>query len=199
MTAMVVSAAGLSLEDLRDAYAHRFPNRPGLWVDKGWLMGVWVIGALFARHGDYYGAFPHGFLERIDAMFPARRALLHLFSGSVQSVPGATTLDIRPECAPDVVHDAHLPLPFPSGAFDLVLADPPYTPTDAKHYGTRGINRALVMRNTRPVVEPGGYLLWLDTVRPMYRKTDWQQVGAIAVLISTNTRVRCLSIFRAVP
>ena len=183
---------------LRDNYALSFPKYPSMWVDKGWLMGVWVIGNLYARKTNYYGAYPHRFLDRVRSMFPERKKVLHLFAGVVEPLDNEITLDIRPELLPMVVADAHDLLPFSDSTFDLVLADPPYTPKDAEHYGTKGVNRAKVMRNLRPSVIPGGYLCWLDTVRPMYRRQDWKQVGAIAVLVSTNTRVRCLSIFKAV-
>jgi hypothetical protein len=66
------------------------------------------------------------------------------------------------------------------------------------NYGTPMISRGKVMRSIRPVVQTGGHLCWLDTVRPMYSKLLWKQVGAVAVLVSTNTRTRCLSIFEAV-
>ena len=186
------------LEMWRDNYAAAFPRYPSMWVDKGWLMGVWLFGRLYGERVDYYGTYPYGFLDRVRALFPDRRKTLHLFSGVVKPEPNEFTLDIRADLAPSVIADAHKPLPFTSSTFDFVLADPPYTPKDAENYGTKGVNRAKIFRNLRPVVTTGGYLCWLDTMRPMYRREDWKQVGAVAVLVATNTRIRCLSIFKAV-
>ena len=186
------------LEMFRDSYTISFPKYPSMWVDKGWLMGVWLFGRLYGEKVDYYGAYPHGFLDRVYSLFPDRNKTLHLFSGMVKAKDNEVTLDVQTTLAPSIVADAHKTLPFKPSTFDLVIADPPYTPKDAKNYGTKGVNRAKIFRNLRPVVMTGGYLCWLDTVRPMYRKEDWKQVGAVMVLIATNTRIRCLSIFKAV-
>jgi hypothetical protein len=188
----------MTLEERAEAYHATFPKYPKMWVDGGWLMGVWVIGALYKRpNPEYYGAFPHGFARRTLSMFPDRVKTLHLFSGTIQAGIGEITTDINPILKPSVVADARH-LPFQVGSFDLVVADPPYSTKDAENYGYGMPSRLHVVRGVRSIVPTGGYLCWLDTVRPMYSKLLWKQVGTVMVLVSTNTRTRCLSIFEAV-
>lgn len=87
--------------------------------------------------------------------------------------------------------------PYQTRAFDLVLADPPYTAEDATRYGTPMIRRDVVMREIRKVVERGANLVWLDTVTPMWRKKDWHLWGLIGIVRSSNHRVRFAHIFGA--
>ena len=186
----------LSLEERTALYSQAFPKYPSLWFDKGWLMGVWVLGNMYKRANGYYGAFPGNFLKRTLSLFPDRTKTLHLFSGTLAAQPGEVTVDcqVTDTVHPSVVADAKK-LPFDAGMFDFVLADPPYTSKDAENYHTPMISRRHVMAEIARVMVPGGMLAWLDTVRPMYRATEWQQVGGIMVLVSTNTRARCLSLF----
>lgn len=166
-----------------------------MWVDKGWLMGVWVLGQLYRRErAGFYGAYPGNYLKRVLSLFPDAPQPLHLFSGTVHH---GVTCDCNLALKPTVVADAHR-LPFRDGAFSLVLADPPYSAKDAEQYHTKMINRHRVLKGLRRIVSPGGHCAWLDTVRPMYSKLEWKQVGGVMVTVSTNTRTRQLAIFEAV-
>ena len=187
----------MTLQERADAYHAAFPKYPTMWADKEWLMGVWVLGNMYKRANGYYGAFPGNFLKRTLALFPDRSKMLHLFSGTLPATPGVVTVDcqVTDLVHPTVVSDGRY-LPFLDGTFDFVLADPPYSAKDALNYATPMVSRRHVMAEVARVVKPGGHLAWLDTVRPMYRATEWTQVGGVMVLVSTNTRTRCLSIFR---
>ena len=190
----------LELQDRVDAYHEAFPKYPQLYLDKGWLMGVWVLGNMYKRANGYYGAFPGNFLKRVLSLFPDRTNTLHLFSGTLVAQQDEVTVDCQATdtVKPSIVADAKK-LPLSNASFDFVLADPPYTSKDAENYGTPMISRRHVMAEVARIIEPEGYLAWLDTVRPMYRAVEWKQVGAIMVLVSTNTRARCLSIFERKP
>lgn len=74
----------------------------------------------------------------------------------------------------------------------MAAADPPYTPQDAKKYGVKMVNRIHALIELARVVRAGGHLAWLDTMKPMYRKKEWRLFGEIAVVRSTNHRVRML-------
>lgn len=187
----------LTLSDRAQAYQEAFPKYPCMVVDKGWLMGVWVLGNMYKRTSGYYGAFPGNFLRRALSMFPDRTRTLHLFSGTLIAGPGEVTVDCQTtDLVKPMVEANAKNLPFPNGSFDFVLADPPYSTIDASKYGTPMPSRRHVMVELARVVEPGGMVAWLDTVRPMYRAAEWTQVGGVMVLVSTNTRTRCLSIFQ---
>ena len=186
----------MTLSERAVAYSTTFPKYPSIWVDKDWLMGVWVLGNMYKRANGYYGAYPGNFLKRVLSIFPDRAKTLHLFSGTLIAQPGETTVDcqVTDYARPTVIANAKK-LPFTCGMFDFVLADPPYSAADATKYGTPMPSRRHVMAEVARVTSPGGHLAWLDTVRPMYRAEEWKQVGGIMVLVSTNTRARCLSIF----
>ncbi len=85
-----------------------------------------------------------------------------------------------------------------TGYFDLVLADPPYSPADAKKYGTPMPNRGKILQALRRVTRRGGSCVWLDTQWPMHRKTQWKTYGQIGLVRSTNHRVRLVTFFEAV-
>ena len=82
--------------------------------------------------------------------------------------------------------------------FPLVIADPPYSAEDAKRYGTPMVNRVKALDALAAVVPVGGHLVWLDTAWPMHSKQQWLTVGLIAIVRSTNHRVRLLSVFERV-
>jgi len=177
------------------SYADSFPKFPPLRSDDRWIDGVWMLGNNYKGSG-YYGAYPPGYLKRIEALFPDVRGarVLHPFAGSLRGVHGVR-VDVNPANVPDVVADAAC-LPFPSASFDLVLADPPYSSEDAKRYGTKMVNRRAVIAELARVTDGDGYLVWLDTVWPMFSKRDWHCFGQIGVVRSTNHRVRLVSLFQ---
>jgi SAM-dependent methyltransferase len=159
-------------EQRADAYNATWPERPPLVTSGRWLY--------------------------VMTLFPNAGRVLHLFSGTVSS-PGSVSVDLvrrGPGC-PSVLADA-CHLPFADGTFDLALADPPYSAPDAEKYGTPMVNRRKALREIARVTSEGGHLVWLDTVKPMYRNADWRLFGEVAVLRSTNHRVRCSFMFERV-
>lgn len=176
---------------------------------------TWMTGQNYQGSG-YYGSYPPAFLKRMRSMFDLDLSLLHLFSGSIRSgAYGArteVTFDINPALEPDVVGDAlQLGSYFESNSFDLILADTPYSDDDARRYAQqyRGIegpelekvkmpSRKLVIQECFKVLKPGGFLVWMDTVHPMYRKKEFDLVGLISIVRSTNHRYRGCPVFQKV-
>jgi len=184
-------------DERADLYHETFPHFPAMWSDGRWLMGVWMLGQNY-RGSGYHGAYPPKYLKRILSMFPDAdpRRTLHLFSGSLPRGP-YTRVDLRADVDSDVRANAEA-LPFPAGAFELILADPPYSGEDAERYGTPMVDRRRVFAECTRVLMPGGNLIWLDMVHPMYRKSDLRLWGTIAVVRSTNHRVRMVTMFERV-
>jgi SAM-dependent methyltransferase len=189
----------LTAANRAELYNKAFPRYPAVWSDKDWLMGQWNLGAMYVGSG-YYGSFPPGLLKRVMPMFPDAKQVLHLFSGSLPS-GRYTRLDFRMNrddgVVPDVRGDAHA-LPFLTGSFDLAIADPPYSAEDAVHYGVAMVDRRRVFHECTRVLKPGGNLVWLDSVHPMYRKTDLRLWGQIGIVRSTNHRYRILTMLQRV-
>ena len=200
----------MNTEDRANLYNARFPKRPPL-QGVGMLTGTWMIGACYRNPNKLYGAYPHGYLERVYSMFPDARSALHVFSGGMTEAaarehlpPACRDLELvdikgpedgrHPTWQGDI---AEMPASWRS-RFDLILADPPYSHTDAEVYGTPMVNRGAVIRALRRVAKPGANLVWLDQVWPMHRKSDWKVWGTVGLLRSTNHRVRMISFFSAV-
>lgn len=186
----------LTLKDRANFYSEKFPKFPPLRVDDRWIDGMWIMGNNYHTSG-YYGAYPHGYLNRITSLFPDCKKVLHLFAGSL--VKGDyTRFDIKPEFA-DVVGDASkLSSYFNKKTFDLIYADPPYSVEDCEHYGTCMINRNKVLKECVSILKVGGFIVWLDQVLPMFRKDELQMIGVIGMVKSTNHRFRVITIFQRV-
>jgi len=189
----------LTLADRAALYNSRWPTRPPMVGTDRWLTGVWMGGNNY-RGSGYYGSYPPGYLDRVTTLFPdiPPDMTLHLFAGSVQAGQGLR-LDIRADMNPDIVGDAHdLGNLVGEGRFGLILADPPYSKEDSAKYGTGPVNRKRVVGECAKALRPGGFLVWLDTVLPMYRKADVLLVGTVGIAGSTNHRVRMAFVWQRV-
>jgi hypothetical protein len=174
----------------------RFPR--SLFVaEDGRVVGTWIMGNDYRVKSAYYGGYPAGYLRRIAALFPDRKRVLHVFSGKVDlaAMPG-DTVDCNRALKPTYVADAHDLSDVPLDAYDLVLADPPYSVEDAERYQTTMVKRNVVLRSLAAGLRPGARLVWLDQVLPMYRKDEWAVEAVIGMVKSTNHRFRVTTIFR---
>jgi hypothetical protein len=158
-----------------------------------------MVGNNYRNPVKYYGAYPATYLKRIHALFPDAQKVLHLFSGVTETGlwPVEHTLDINPDLHPTFVGDAARVHEIDGlSTYDLVLADPPYSHTDAAKYGYKLPNKRQTMLSVANIVAPNGYLVWLDVTLPMFRKVLWSLVGTIGLIRSTNHRVRGIFIFQ---
>jgi hypothetical protein len=194
----------VTLADRAAAYAQAFAKFPAshlrVVLESGGdcLYGTWLIGNDYKNSSRYYGAYPHGYLDRVRALFPdvpdvTGARVMHIFSGSLgpgnyERVDQLQEAEIRASVTdlPNIVLNWR-PV--------LILADPPYSQDDAKKYGTLMIDRGDVFRSLARITDPGAHVVWLDTVWPMHRKAEWRTVGRICLVRSTNHRVRLISIF----
>jgi hypothetical protein len=159
------------------------------------LYATWVLGNDYRSRSGFYGSYPPRFLDRVMALFPdARGDVLHAFSGSLPTGQ-YVRLDVNAALQPDVVGSVYDAPDLFAAPFRLVVADPPYTSTDATRYGTPMVNRGRATRALAAVTAAGGHMAWLDTTWPMHRKVEWTTVGFVTVVRSTNHRVRVLTLF----
>jgi hypothetical protein len=177
----------------------RLIGTPYLVHENGWTAGTWVMGNRYGKRTDYYGAYQDNFLKRVDALFPDRRRVLHLFSGEVDTAafPG-DTLDISPQRNPTYCCNAETCEGVPLADYDFVLGDPPYSESDAEHYGAPMVSRNKVIRALSAGLRPGARIAWLDQVYPMYSKTLLKPEALIGISGSTNHRFRVLAVFRRI-
>lgn len=199
----------MTLEERVNFYNLTFPNWPKLSYSNGWIVGSFCIGAAYAGSG-YYGNYPHGYLKRMRALFPDfdKEQTLHMFGGSLcrgfssdkdwgEDFPGST-FDINPILAPDYLGDAKEAYSIIGRKFDIILADCPYSAKDAERYGYPMINRKTIMGECAKLLNNDGYLIWLDEISPMYKKTDFKRIGGIGLERSTNHRVRYIFMYRKI-
>ena len=159
------------------------------------MIGVWIMGNNYQVRSGYYGGYPAGYLKRVDALFPDKRKILHLFSGRVGAEAQGDTVDLDASLNPTYVDDAQSLENVPVEDYDLILADPPYSVEDAEHYGPTMVKRNKVMRALGAKAAAGTHVVWLDQVLPMFRKDQWELIGVIGMVKSTNHRFRVVTLF----
>ncbi len=185
-------------------YIGEYPKIPDAWpiVRTGrWLTQTIIIGSNYSDPNPkkFYGAYPRGYLEKMLAYFPDRtrhkNRTLHMFSGSL---PKSEDNDyLRLDIKQDADHNSPADkTPFKDNQFDLILADPPYRHQDAEKYGTPYPNKRKVIRECHRILEPGGFLIWLDIRCPIWRKDMWDHNGIITIIRSTNNILRAAFWFR---
>ncbi|MFA5307741.1 MAG: hypothetical protein WC365_09890 [Candidatus Babeliales bacterium] len=190
-----------TLAERAENYSVVYPQRPPLASNGRWLYGVWIIGNARGHPKELYGAYPGGYLKRIQTIFPDATTVLHLFSGTVEKGLwiSETKFDISNKYNPDIIGDARkIDSYFAEEEFELVIADPPYEKSDFERYAVKPFSKHHVLKRLHKIVQKGGYVVWLDTRMPMYSKKEWLLVGTIGIIVSTNTRFRLCSIFQKV-
>jgi hypothetical protein len=110
-----------------------------------------------------------------------RQRPLHQLAGKVDlSLLPGDTLDIRPELNPTYCCNTETMPDVPLHRYDLAVADPPYSVSDAEHYGVAMVNRNKVMRELAERLSPG-FVVWLDQVYPMYNGMQLRPEAVIGI------------------
>jgi len=184
-------------QDRIDSYLDKTKYPRSLFLSEdGRIVGTWIMGNAYGVKSGYYGGYPHGYLNRVKALFPDKTAPLHLFSGRVdQSAWAGDTVDLDAEVEPTFLDNAQSLDKVPVNKYDIILADPPYSVEDSEHYKPTMVKRNKVMKALGGKCLSGTHVVWLDQVLPMYRKIEWKIVGVIGMVKSTNHRFRVVTIF----
>ena len=81
-------------------------------------------------------------------------------------------------------------IPFPEKKYQIIYADPPYSQEDSEHYKNSMVNRERVIQECALVLEPGGFLVWMDQALPVFSNNALKFIGNIAYIRSTGNRFR---------
>jgi hypothetical protein len=165
------------------------------------IYGFWLCGQNYKNASPYYGSYPPSYLSRMSWLFPHEENILHMFSGMVTKGHWKTehTLDINESLHPDWCMDV---IDFCDVAakctLDVIFADPPYDDNHIK-YGTEKLNKKKVIKRSVELLKIGGYLVWLDTIIPIWAKADgWKLRGTIGMVQSTNHKCRVITILEKI-
>lgn len=163
---------------------------PSLFLSNNQIVGLWVMGNNYQTKSNLYGAYPHGYLDRIYTLFePVEDKTLHLFSGSIEDKYDKVDFNvgINAEEMSDILPHNH---------YLRIYADPPYSIEDCEHYGCCMVKRNVVFNECYKIMAKDGILVWLDQVLPQYKKEQFDIVGRIGMVKSTNHRFRVITIFK---
>lgn len=187
------------------SYAHLdSPNTPlTVHQAKGrpFLYGYWFVGG--GNVSGFYGSYQTEYLNRIQTLFPdckGAKEVVHLFSGSLPPSPDYTRVGQDPtgQYKADLECDAHSLSSFLPFRPSLIYADPPYSKEDSEHYQNSMVNRPRIVEECGIVLQPGGFLVWMDQALPVFSNATMRLVGGISYIRSTGNRFRVISIFRKV-
>ena len=182
------------MEEIVNNYHKKFPTYSKLIVNREVIEGIWVMGNNYQTKTNLYGAYPHGYLDRIYTLFPLIKGKsLHLFSGSLEDNDDYDKVDYNTGIDAESMSDT-LPLDF----YERIYADPPYSIEDCEHYGCCMVKRNVVFNECYKIMKQGGILIWLDQVLPQYKKTEFKINGRIGMVKSTNHRFRVITIFEKI-
>ena len=180
------------MKEIVDKYHKTFPDYSKLIVNRNCIEGIWVMGNNYTTKTDLYGAYPYGYLKRIYSMFPLIKGKsLHLFSGSLPESPDYDKVDFNTGLDAETFGDI-----IPDNLYERIYADPPYSIEDCDHYGCCMVKRNIVFKQCLKVMKKDGILVWLDQVLPNYKKVEWDIIGRIGMVKSTNHRFRVITIFK---
>ena len=181
----------MDLQEKINKYHEKYPNYSKLILNRNCIEGIWVMGNNYTTRTNFYGAYPHGYLDRILTLFePVKNKSLHLFSGSIKD-DNFDCVDFETGINAETMSEI-----IPNNYYELILSDPPYSIEDCDHYGCCMVKRNIVFKECYKVLKKGCILILLDQVLPNYKKIEFDIIGRIGMVKSTNHRFRVITIFR---
>lgn len=185
-------------------YQSRFPNVPQMMrnCDGEYtrIDGMWELGIASMKQGEYYGAYPPTYLERILSFFPDCTTVIHIFSGTIEAnPPRVITYDINPKFNPTICDDVSNIKKYKEYFHRpnlLVMLDPYYEDKDFQKQNQKPINKKKLLDDLCEIVPRGTFVAWLDVVSLVWSAQIWKEIGLIGVKVSSNTRYRGTQIFQ---
>ena len=158
------------------------------------------ISGQIRMRGKNEGRYPFHYLEMIDSIFGHEPNTIEVCS---RSVPGCNkgghcfTVDINPDCKPDLVTNGETLEGVPSNEFNRWRCDPPYNEKTAEQmYGTKLPKTSKLLKAGARVCKEGALLfLLLGPTNYQACPPSAIRIGSIALSIIPNNEWRTLNVF----
>jgi hypothetical protein len=150
--------------------------------------------------GKNEGRYPYNYLEMIDTIFGYEANTIEVCSRSVRGGNRGGhcfTVDINPDCKPDLVTNGETLDGVPSDEFDRWRCDPPYNEKTAKEmYGTELPKTAELLKDGARVCKEGALMfLLLGPTNYQSCPAGVIRIGSVVLSIIPNNEWRTLNIF----
>jgi hypothetical protein len=166
-----------------------------------------ATGVLFEKNGFLSGqvrmrgrgggVYPFHYLEMLDYLFGTEKDTIEVCSGTVKN---SVTVDINPECKPDLVADGQDLKCIKENAFSRWRCDPPYNEdTASKMYDTKLPSLGKLLKAGSQVVRPGSLMFLLCSQNYQQCPANVKRIAAIYISIVPNNETRILNIYRKKP
>lgn len=184
------------------AYSHLPEQRLFHVLDSNhqpFVVGAWFVGG--GNVSAFYGSYQTEYLKRVDVIFPdCKGETMHLFSGSLPPSKDYIRVGMDPtgQYKSDLEVDIHDLAAYRHRLprLKLIFADPPYSAEDSQHYQNSMVNRPVIMDQCAQVLDPGGYIVWMDQALPVFSNKLLRHCGTISYIRSTGNRFRCVVLFQ---
>jgi len=173
------------------------------------ITDFWLLARAKLKDGrKYYGAYLGGFPERARVLLGAsiNDPVLHVCGGMARYYPykggfgpNDKTLDLDPATKPDHLGNASDPDDYPFD-FRAMLADPPYSETDAEHYAPGRTQYPLpnaILRNMIGALPIGGRAGIIHYILPACPKNA-KFIACVGIVCGFNNRIRVFSVFERI-
>jgi hypothetical protein len=150
--------------------------------------------------GRSEGRYPFNYLEMIDNIFGYEPNTIEVCSRSVHGGNKGGrcyTVDINPDCKPDLVTNGETLEGIPSNEFDRWRCDPPYNDlTASSMYGTDLPNTSKLLQAGARVCKEGALMfLLLGPINYQSCPRGVIRIGSIVISVIPNNEWRTLNIF----
>ena len=184
------------LVDLGEDYTV-VPAKPAtglLYITKG--NPSFISGHLRMR-GRSNGRYPYRYLEMINEVFGPEENAIEVCSNSISNSAAKFTVDINPDCKPDLVCNGEKLEGVVANTFNRWRCDPPYNKITAREiFKTSLPNTHRLLQAGAKIIKPRSLMfLLLSPQNYQICPHGVKRIGWIAITIVPNNELRALHIF----